>query len=58
MKKLLFFTFCFIVIGKTNIKANDLELFNYDKVALEDALSDLSVLESFISDHPFVSLID
>ncbi len=51
MKKILI-VFTLILCAGIKLSANDADLFNYDKSAVQNSLSQLSVLESYVTEHP------
>lgn len=56
MKKVIFIVILFLS-GYVRLVANDADLFNYDKAAIQTSLSDLSVLESYVTEHPALAIV-
>lgn len=57
MKK-LFLSLCIAVSALSLVKANDAELFSYDRNALETAISAISAVENFVAQNPEISVND
>ena len=57
MKKLLLLmSFALAVVIK--VYANDADMFSYDKTAVKAALSELSVLETYVTEHPAIAVVN
>ncbi len=55
MKRLIFI-FLLNLFGFAKISANDADLFKYDKPAVNAALSDLSIIENYVAEHPALAI--
>jgi hypothetical protein len=56
MKKIIIIiSIAFAGFGK--VSANDADMFTYDKTAVQNSLSDLSVLESYVTEHPALAVV-
>jgi len=51
MKNLLLIIILYLA-GFAKMYANDVDLFKFDKSAVEIALSELSIIESYVTEHP------
>jgi hypothetical protein len=56
MKKLILIA-ALVVAGFFKVSANDVDLFSYDKSAVQTALSELNVLESYVIEHPALAIV-
>ncbi len=57
MKKLVLII-SLVVAGFLKVSANDADLFTYDKSAVQTTLSELSVLESYVVEHPALAIVN
>jgi len=57
MKKFLLIISLFLA-AYLKVSANEADLFSYNKVAVQTALSDLSVLESYVIEHPALAIVN
>lgn len=57
MKKLLLII-SLILTGFLKVSANNADLFRYDKSAVQTALSELSVLEIYVVEHPALAIVN
>lgn len=57
MKKLLLIL-SLVVAGFLKVSASDADLFKYDKSAVQTSLSELSVLESYVVEHPALAVVN
>ncbi len=55
MKRILFI-FCMILGTSYFAKANDADLFNYDKGSVDLIMSNLTVADNYLNNHPDVSM--
>ncbi len=46
------------VAGLLKVSASDADLFSYDKSAVQSALSELSVLETYVVEHPAIAVVN
>jgi len=58
MKKTLILLFLVIMGATSFVNANDADLFNYDRESLDMVMSDLSVIESYITENPGANYSD
>jgi len=56
MKKLLLIL-ALVVAGFLKVSATNADLFTYDKSAVTAALSELTVLESYVVEHPALAIV-
>jgi hypothetical protein len=57
MKRLLIIS-CLAIAALFSVQANDADLFSYSSEAVVTALSDLSVIESYVTSNPAISIND
>jgi hypothetical protein len=57
MKRILIIS-CLVLAGFFRVQASDADLFSYSKQAVVTAVSELSVIESFVTSNPAISLVD
>ena len=56
MKKIMII-FSIILAGYLKVSANDADLFTYDKAAVQNSLSDLNALESYVTKYPALAVV-